>query len=88
VRATGLFEQALALFYATGDRHSEADCRWGFGCFLLRRGERDRALSLLRAAVAYEQEIGHVRATEHAALLARLETGEDLPPEVWLITHP
>ena len=39
-------------------------------------------MPLLRAAVAYEQEIGHAKAAEHTAFIARLEAGEELPPEL------
>jgi hypothetical protein len=58
-----------------------AECSWHFGLVLVRQGKRREALELLRVCVAYEQEIGHANAMEHAALLARLETGEDLPVE-------
>ena len=49
---------------------------------LVQQGEREQALALLRVAVAYKQEIGHAKAVEHATLLARLEAGEALPPEL------
>jgi tetratricopeptide (TPR) repeat protein len=81
-RATAAFEQALALFRALGGLGNEAECNWLFGLALARQGQRGEALPLLRAAVAYDQEIGHTKAAEHAALVARLETGEDLPPEL------
>jgi tetratricopeptide (TPR) repeat protein/transcriptional regulator with XRE-family HTH domain len=83
--ATTVFEQAVALFREVGNRHGEAICNWRFGLALAERGERERAQPLLRAAVAYEQEIGHAKAAEHAALLARLEAGEDLSAE---LLHP
>ena len=83
--AGNLFEQAVAIFDAIGDRRGEAECSWHFGLCLVRQGERERALPLLRAAIAYEQEIGHAKAAEHAAFLARLEAGEDLTGE---LLHP
>ena len=83
--ATSIFEQAVGLFRAVGDRGGEAECNWLFGLALAQQGARERALPLLRAAVAYEQEIGHARAAEHAALLVRLEAGEELPLE---LPHP
>jgi hypothetical protein len=79
------FEQAIALFRAVGDRLGEAECNRLFGLVLAEQGERERALPLLRAAVAYEQEIGHAKAAEHAALLAQLEAGEEIPKE---LLHP
>ena len=45
-------------------------------------GERARALPLLRAAVAYKQEIGHVKAAKHAALLAQIEAGVRLSTDL------
>jgi hypothetical protein len=36
-------------------------------------------------AVVYEQEIGHVQSAAHAALLAQLEAGAELPLE---LLHP
>ena len=80
--ARTMFEVALIRFRTAGDRWGEAECQWQFGLALAQQGERGRALPLLRAAVAYEQEIGHTRATEDAALLIRLEAGEDLPAEL------
>jgi hypothetical protein len=49
---------------------------------LAQQGQRAQALPLLRAALAYEEAIGHAKATEHAAVIARLEAGEPLPPEL------
>lgn len=40
--------------------------------FLLTQGERERGLVLLDACVAYEQQIGHAQAAEHAALVEQL----------------
>jgi tetratricopeptide (TPR) repeat protein len=67
------FQQAVTCFQEVGDRWGKAECQWLFGLALAERGERERALSLLRAAVAYEQEIGHAKTAEHTALLAQLE---------------
>ncbi len=78
-QASNTYRQAGALFQETGDRWGEAQCNWLFGLALAQQGEQEEALPLLRAAVAYEQEIGHAEAAEHAALLERLEAGEDLP---------
>ncbi|HEU4327855.1 MAG TPA: tetratricopeptide repeat protein [Roseiflexaceae bacterium] len=76
------FDQALVLLQAIADRLGEAECCWYYSIFLLQQGERDAGLHLLRAAVAFEQEVGHARAAEHAGLLARLEAGAELPPEL------
>jgi tetratricopeptide (TPR) repeat protein/DNA-binding XRE family transcriptional regulator len=76
--ASTAFAQALAIFREIGDRHSEAECSWQFGLALTRQGKRERALPLLRACIAYEEEVGHAHAADHAALLTRLEAGEDV----------
>jgi tetratricopeptide (TPR) repeat protein len=81
-RAIAAIEQALALLRAVDDRWGESECSWQFGLALAQQGDRGRALPLLRATVGYEQEIGHIQAAEHAALLVRLEAGEALPPEL------
>jgi tetratricopeptide (TPR) repeat protein/transcriptional regulator with XRE-family HTH domain len=75
------FEAALTRFCAIGDRWGEAMGQWELGLFLVRQGEQGRALALLRSAIAYEEQIRHARAAEHAALLVRLEAGEPLPGE-------
>jgi len=81
-QATTTFAQALALFHESGERGGEAECQWLFGLALVQQGEREQALPLLRAALAYRVAIGHAKAAEHAALLAQLEAGEGLPPEL------
>jgi len=78
-RAQTAFETALERLQASADRHGEAMGRWEFGWFLAHQGDRNRALPLLRAAVAYKQEIGYAQAAEHAALLTQLEAGEITP---------
>jgi tetratricopeptide (TPR) repeat protein/transcriptional regulator with XRE-family HTH domain len=84
--AVAAFEQALGILQSAGDRRGEAECRWHYGLFLDRQGKRSRALPILRASVAYLEEIGHIQAAEHAALLVRLEAGEALPPELFACT--
>jgi tetratricopeptide (TPR) repeat protein len=81
-QASITYTQAVTLLQDVGDHWGEAECNWLFGVALVQEGERDQALPLLRAAVAYQQEIGHAKAAEHAALVARLERGEELPPEL------
>jgi tetratricopeptide (TPR) repeat protein len=76
--ATSSFARAVRLFEEIGDRWSKAECWWLFGLALARQGQRERALALLRAALAYRREIGHAQAAEHAAMVARLEAGEAL----------
>src|SRR6185503_21014811 len=71
--AVTTFERARTILRAAGDRNGEAQCNWHFGLTLARQGQREPALELLRAAVAYEQEIGHARAAEHASLLTEIE---------------
>jgi tetratricopeptide (TPR) repeat protein len=75
-RAARAFAAALAILQEAGDRWYEAECAWRFGLLLAQQGELSRALPLLRFALAYEQEIGHARAEQHAAVLAQLEAGE------------
>jgi hypothetical protein len=82
--AYSAFDQALACFRAASDRRGEALCSWAFGLILARWGQHTCALARLRTTLAYEQEIGHTRAAEHAALLARLEAGATLPAELAL----
>jgi tetratricopeptide (TPR) repeat protein len=77
--ASATFVQAVGLFREIGDRWGEAEAQWLFGLALARQGERAQALPLLRAALAYQQEIGHAKAAEHATLVACLEAGEDVP---------
>jgi tetratricopeptide (TPR) repeat protein len=60
-RAGAAFEQALICFHTVGDRRGEAECRRHYGLALARQDEGQRALPLLRAAVAYEQEIGYAQ---------------------------
>jgi tetratricopeptide (TPR) repeat protein len=80
-RAATTFAQAVALLRQVGDRWGEAECQWQVGLALAQQGQRDQALPLLRAAVAYEQKIAHAKVAEHAALLACLEAGAALPFE-------
>ena len=80
-QASGTYIQALSLLQEVGDRLGEAECNWLFGLGLAHHGNRERALPLLRAGLAYEQEIGHAKAEEHTALIASLEGGEELPPK-------
>jgi tetratricopeptide (TPR) repeat protein len=79
-RATGT--RAFAILRAIGDRLGEAECQWLVGLALVQQGEREDGLPLLRAAIAYERKTGHAKAARHAALLARLEAGGELPPEL------
>jgi tetratricopeptide (TPR) repeat protein len=86
LQAMATFTQALTLLREIGDRLGEAEAHWRFALALAHQGELEQALPLLRTAVMYEQEIGHAKAEEHAALLARLEAGEELPPELHVST--
>ncbi|HEU4325874.1 MAG TPA: tetratricopeptide repeat protein [Roseiflexaceae bacterium] len=81
-RAREAFAAAQAVFQTIGSRSGEARHQWEYGLFLLQQGERERALRHLRAALDYQQEIGHTLAAARAVLLARLEAGEPLPPEL------
>jgi tetratricopeptide (TPR) repeat protein/transcriptional regulator with XRE-family HTH domain len=85
-RAVAAFEQALGILQSAGDRGGESECCWHYGLFLDRQGKRSQALPLLRASVTYMEEIGHIQAAEYVALLARLEAGEALPPELFSCT--
>ncbi|HET8660193.1 MAG TPA: tetratricopeptide repeat protein [Micromonosporaceae bacterium] len=70
-RARSAFEESLAVLRAIGDRYGEAECGWDLGLLLV-PVDRDLALSLLRASVAYQQDIGHARADERARMLAQV----------------
>lgn len=83
-QADPAFAQAVTLLQEVGDRWGVAKSQWSFGLVLAQHGQHQRALPLLRGSLAYQQEIGHTKAAENAALLARLEAGEPLPPELRL----
>ncbi|HEY1013449.1 MAG TPA: tetratricopeptide repeat protein, partial [Herpetosiphonaceae bacterium] len=76
--AFNAFEEGLIVLLQLGNQWAEADCRWHYGLALARYGEIDRALPQLRAAQSYEQSVGHAKAAEHQALIARMEAGETL----------
>jgi tetratricopeptide (TPR) repeat protein len=78
-RAVSAYEQARGIFQTTGDRWGISACQWQIGLALAQQGAQAQALPLLRAAIAYQREIGHTRAVKQAALLARIEADEDLP---------
>src|SRR6185295_3167318 len=67
-RAGSTYTQARTCLQEVSDRWGEAECNWLFGVALAQQGQRETALPLLRAALAYEQEIGHAKAAEHAGL--------------------
>jgi class 3 adenylate cyclase len=67
------FADGLALSDRMGDRPFGARARYELARMLLERGDRDRALGLLTAALEAGQEIGMVGLVEQA-LAARLET--------------
>jgi hypothetical protein len=59
---------------------NEASCtRWAYGQFLIRQRERKQGIALLAECVAHEQQIGHAKADEHAALVEYLRAGGELP---------
>jgi tetratricopeptide (TPR) repeat protein len=76
------FAQTMTLLQEVGDRLAVAKSQWSFGLALVQHGWHEHALPLLRDSLAYRQEIGHAKAAEYAALLARLEAGDPLPPEL------
>jgi tetratricopeptide (TPR) repeat protein len=80
-RAAAVFEQALAILHEVGDRSGIAASSWHFGLMLARQEERERAVEFLHACVLYEQEIGHMHAADHAALLAHVAAGGDVSTE-------
>lgn len=71
-QARTAYEQALVILAAIGDQHGQAECKWRLGLVLIKE-DRPRAMALLHAALTYQQEIRHTKATEHAAVLSRLE---------------
>jgi hypothetical protein len=81
ISAARAFEAALPMLQEAGDRWGQAECQWHYGLTLVELGQRERALDLLRAAVSYDQEIGHRDAADHAALLAHLAAGGDMSTE-------
>jgi hypothetical protein len=83
--ACNSYMEACSLYQEIGDRRGEMECNWLFGLALAQQGEQEQALPLLRAALAYEREIGHAKAGEHAALVARLEAEEEPPAQ---LLHP
>lgn len=80
--AITIFDEALAVLRDAGDRWGAATCGWHYGQALARQGDYERGMPLLRASAAYMAEIGHAQAETHKALLARLEQGEELAPEL------
>ncbi|GAB4210942.1 MAG: hypothetical protein OHK0022_44890 [Roseiflexaceae bacterium] len=55
------------------------EINWSYGQFLVQQGDRKRGIDLMAQCVAYEQQIGHAQAEEHAALVERLRAGGELP---------
>ena len=74
------YQQSLRLLDRIGHRTDAARTRWAYGQFLIRQGEHERGIALMAESVSYEQEIGHARAEEHAALVERLRADGGLPP--------
>ncbi|MBB5873625.1 tetratricopeptide (TPR) repeat protein [Allocatelliglobosispora scoriae] len=70
--ARRMFEEALAIRTETGDENGAADCAWLLGANLLPT-DRERALHLMRRAVAHWTGIEHARVALHAARLAELD---------------
>jgi len=79
-QAATTFAEATALLSEVGDRWGVAMCQWQAGLTLHQQGDRQPALTLLRAALAYWQEIGHAQASAHAERLARLEADPSEAP--------
>ena len=77
-QATSVFTTAVALFREVGDRAGEAECQWHYGLALSEQGEPEGALPMLRAALAYQTEIGHFKLADHVALVAQLEAEQTL----------
>lgn len=78
-RADAYYQQSLAILEEISHQVDLSRTRWAYGQFLVRRGERERGLALMAESVAFEERIGHARAAEHAALLAELCAGAELP---------
>ncbi|HEU4324768.1 MAG TPA: tetratricopeptide repeat protein [Roseiflexaceae bacterium] len=70
--ADACYVQSLAIHDELGSQSEAARTRWFYGHFLIQQGDHERGLALLDACVAYEQQIGHAQATEHAALVEQL----------------
>ncbi|GAB4215209.1 MAG: hypothetical protein OHK0022_54820 [Roseiflexaceae bacterium] len=66
------YAEALAILDELGCEGEAARVCWAYGQFLLAQGANARWLPLMERCVAYEQQIGHPQAAEHAALLAQL----------------
>ena len=76
-RAQAALQESLNLLRAIGDEYGQAECSWDLGRLLI-PDNRDLALSLLHAAVAYQQKIGHARVGERASMLKQLTAEHDI----------
>ena len=71
-QADACYQQSLAALEAIEHVTDAARTRWAYGQFLVRRGQRHRGIALMAECAAFEERIGHAKAAEHAALVARL----------------
>jgi tetratricopeptide (TPR) repeat protein len=71
-RAIELYEQALIIKRAIGDRQGEANTSWNLGLMLAEQGDLDAAIDSVQSSVAIYQQINHPRAEECAMSLAHL----------------
>ncbi|HEU4328367.1 MAG TPA: tetratricopeptide repeat protein [Roseiflexaceae bacterium] len=78
-KAIGDYADALAVFDALGCAGDAARTRWAYGLFLLAQDKRETGLALMAECVAYEQQIGHPQAAEHATLVADLRCELEVP---------
>jgi tetratricopeptide (TPR) repeat protein len=74
-KAEASYSEALAILEAIGCEGEAARARWAYGQFLVAQGVYERGLALMGASIAYEQQIGHSQADEHASILAQLQQG-------------
>jgi tetratricopeptide (TPR) repeat protein len=70
-RAAKYYNNALEICRKTGDREGEATWSWNLGLAFEELDKNDLALSLMKAATDYEQEIDHPDAQKH---LSRIES--------------
>jgi tetratricopeptide (TPR) repeat protein len=78
-KATANYKASLVILDEVGDPLEGGRTRWAYGQFLIRQGARERGIALMAECVAYEQQIGHAKAAEHAALVEHLRAGGELP---------
>ncbi|HEU4323180.1 MAG TPA: tetratricopeptide repeat protein [Roseiflexaceae bacterium] len=87
-RAVEFHQQHLALTRELCDRRGEAEAHWNCGLALLSMGAPEQALPLLEAALAFQQQIGHPRASSMAATIAHVRAHGCAPAQPITVELP